>query len=114
MTDALPPIRRQQYGFPEIEHLGRIEPGLLERLAESRPIIEQRQAGRRPHNRVTGACNYAHRIRRRRVGREVVTLVVEAALVEIRPIAEYLDTQPRDVVEIGQQLLTEQAGDDGS
>ena len=100
MAEALPTILGQQHGFAEVEHVRTRDPACGERLDERGRLVRERNAGRRTDDARAVEGEHEQALGRRRVGGEVLRLVVEVALVEIRPVAEHGDAQRGDRIEV--------------
>ena len=65
-------------------------------------VCERQRRGRADHAFAVEA-DRDHRVRRVDVGLQVETLVVRVAFVQVGPVAEHLDAQAGDVVEVAAQ-----------
>lgn len=106
-ADAMAAIAGQQHAFTEVEYPVRI----VTRFDEGRlylfGLCRHRHASRHADHFAVIERQHENRAVRIGIGREIVALIVQRAVIEIGKGAKYFDPQPREVVEIGAASMPE-------
>ena len=100
LVDATAAIGAAQDRFAAVENLADVVTVFQERALEFRRLVRHRQAGRRADQLRAVVDQHGEAARGLHVDLQILAFVVLVAVVQVRKLAEHLDAQAREIIDV--------------